>query len=733
MVAAANVAPVIDSFTAAPAAAQPGQVVVLTVQAHDPDCAATCTSGCGALIRPDLLAWSDNSGRTAGTAFSNQVADPAGSPWHAAVNWTAPASDGTYLVTVAIADNGSMMCGGRQTATASFSIVVSLVPNQPPTITALTAAAAALFPGATTTLAATASDPDGDAITYSWSATAGAVAPDAPGHATFQAPAVPAAVDVTCTVTDSKGASSSRTLSLAVTEALPESTITAGLRAPQRLAANSVGELFVVDRSLGGVAAVGLFAGGMSTLWPYPGAHGVAVDGNDHVVVAGDGGAAIYDRGGALVRQLNPGLPLGAATDVAVDPLRRRTAVLYGDAGRIVEFDDTGAPVLTFGSNGDGAGQLRGANAVGVNGSGDVVIGDGDHFQAQLFSPDGAFVRSLGRFGSAPGTLTQLGGVATLADGTVLVTDPFQSRVTAFNVDGSVRETFGSYGSGVGALKTPTGIATTGAFGRLVVASTNGASLQVFRLAGVNTVGPRIALSTSLLAFGAQPVGTLGGGLSVILTNAGNGALDLSGVSAAGDFAIVANACGASIAPGTSCVITAAFSPQAAGLRQGTLSLASDAPGSPHRVILTGTGIVAVAPALTFSPVAVDFGAVSLGQSSGAYRITLNNTGSGGVGVGPVTLAGAAAADFAVSADACSSSWLAPGATCSFQVIFTPAATGTRSAQVTVTEAPGLVQLLGVGTAAGAAPIPALSGWALMVLALALAAVGALGLIRRAV
>ncbi|MHB8998426.1 MAG: hypothetical protein ACYC9N_02790, partial [Thermoanaerobaculia bacterium] len=62
--ALANVAPVVDSFIATPSVAAPGQAITLTLNAHDPDCATTCTTGCGLTIRGDLLAWSDNTART---------------------------------------------------------------------------------------------------------------------------------------------------------------------------------------------------------------------------------------------------------------------------------------------------------------------------------------------------------------------------------------------------------------------------------------------------------------------------------------------------------------------------------------------------------------------------------------------------------------------------------------------------------------------------------------------
>ena len=108
-------APVVDSFTASPATPVPGQIVTLTLQAHDPDCAAICTTGCGATIRADLFSWSDDTGRTG--QFANSSTSPTGSPFTATVEWTAPPSDGTYTISAYVADSGSFMCGGRQSTT----------------------------------------------------------------------------------------------------------------------------------------------------------------------------------------------------------------------------------------------------------------------------------------------------------------------------------------------------------------------------------------------------------------------------------------------------------------------------------------------------------------------------------------------------------------------------------------------------------------------------------------
>jgi len=76
------------------------------------------------------------------------------------------------------------------------------------------------------------------------------------------------------------------------------------------------------------------------------------------------------------------------------------------------------------------------------------------------------------------------------------------------------------------------------------------------------------------------------------------------GGAAAGDFA-QSNNCGTSVPSGGNCVVSVTFNPTATGLRNGTLTVASDASLSPQSVALTGTG---TAPAVSLSTLALGFG-----------------------------------------------------------------------------------------------------------------------------
>lgn len=98
---------------------------------------------------------------------------------------------------------------------------------------------------------------------------------------------------------------------------------------------------------------------------------------------------------------------------------------------------------------------------------------------------------------------------------------------------------------------------------------------------------PSVSLSPGSLAFAGQALGTSSGGQSVTLTNTGAGALSISSMTATGDFAQTSS-CGNSLAAGASCNINVTFTPTAAGLRTGTLTVNDNAPGSPRSVSLSG-------------------------------------------------------------------------------------------------------------------------------------------------
>ena len=157
---------------------------------------------------------------------------------------------------------------------------------------------------------------------------------------------------------------------------------------------------------------------------------------------------------------------------------------------------------------------------------------------------------------------------------------------------GSANYTFDPATGNIATISLPT---TTARYVRVNITANTGWSagqvseFRVYPAGGTTTTGPSLAASASSLSFGSQTVGATSGAQSVTLTNSGNAAASVSSIAASGDFA-QSNNCGSSIAAGASCTVNVTFTPTAGGARSGSLSIASNAPGSPITVALSGTG-----------------------------------------------------------------------------------------------------------------------------------------------
>ena len=110
---------------------------------------------------------------------------------------------------------------------------------------------------------------------------------------------------------------------------------------------------------------------------------------------------------------------------------------------------------------------------------------------------------------------------------------------------------------------------------------------------------PLMALSPSSLAFGSVLVGA-GKENVVMLTNDGTQVLDIGSMTVTGDDFRLTSTCPAQVPALSSCVLTVQFAPQAAAVRNGTVTIVSTAVGSPHVLTLAGEGrVTSGTPAIT--------------------------------------------------------------------------------------------------------------------------------------
>ena len=130
--------------------------------------------------------------------------------------------------------------------------------------------------------------------------------------------------------------------------------------------------------------------------------------------------------------------------------------------------------------------------------------------------------------------------------------------------------------------------------------------------------------------------------------------------------------------PNQAVTFTVKFAPASAGNLSGNLAIASDAPGSPLNIPLSGTGI---APgSLTATPSSVLFGNVTLGSNK-SVAVTVTN--SGGT---TVTISNAAATGSGFSFNGPTLPViLSAGQTTIFSAVFTPVSAGASSGTLTIT------------------------------------------------
>ncbi len=205
--------------------------------------------------------------------------------------------------------------------------------------------------------------------------------------------------------------------------------------------------------------------------------------------------------------------------------------------------------------------------------------------------------------------------------------------------------------------------------------------------------GPVVSLLPTSLTFPNTDVGVTSSPKTVTLTNTGASTLNITSIAPSGDFAVESTTCGSTLAAKAKCAVKVTFTPTQAGTRNGTLSFADNAPGSPQTVALSGTGVVVV-PALT--PKSATYAKQKVGTTSKAKTFTLANKQP----VALTNIAISTTGDFAVSATTCGSS-LAAKAKCTISVTFTPTATGTRTGELQVSDnarnSPQAANLTGTG------------------------------------
>jgi methionine-rich copper-binding protein CopC len=171
---------------------------------------------------------------------------------------------------------------------------------------------------------------------------------------------------------------------------------------------------------------------------------------------------------------------------------------------------------------------------------------------------------------------------------------------------------------------------------------------------------------------------------NVTVKNTGTSNIDITNVSLTlgsntnkGDYTFVSG-CPAVLAPGKSCIIGAFFFAGNIGTPSATLNITDNAAGSPQHVDLSAT---VINPIPSFKPPVLNLPTTKVGRFC-TEDVVLTNVGTTTLDISSIKITGTNASEFKET-NSCSST-LAPNASCTIAVTFTPTKTGTAQADLTV-------------------------------------------------
>lgn len=206
--------------------------------------------------------------------------------------------------------------------------------------------------------------------------------------------------------------------------------------------------------------------------------------------------------------------------------------------------------------------------------------------------------------------------------------------------------------------------------------------LQTIMVEGDVVETPRIAVNREEVAFGNVQAG-LTEQDTITITNTGNAALGINGISIAGADSsafMQTNSC-STIAPNAACDVDVTYIPSGEGSQTATLTIAStDAENPSVDVALSGNSVLAPVPEIGVNPGSVDLGRLLLGESSSA-QVTVSNSGNETLLINGISLTGSDASEF-TQTNNCTT--VAPDQSCTIDLAFTAGAVGVSNAQLVI-------------------------------------------------
>jgi len=400
---------------------------------------------------------------------------------------------------------------------------------------------------------------------------------------------------------------------------------------------------------------------------------------------------------------------------ISIDPAGH-IWVLDNGNGRLIRMDDiTGANWTKVGSAGSGVGQFGAlSSAPGFDAQGRIYVADaGNRWIARFDDLNFTNWTTLSQsqpvgpytylFSGPIGVVTDLTGRIYVADGTNLIRvndmtganwtsiglGTFSSHTIAIDSSGMV-----VLGNGYNAkiVDSEAAVLTSNITGLV-----QGVYVSVYGAVPLSLPTPRpsaIRFTPATLAF-LENIGSPSAAQTITVTNFGGSNINGLTVSATGPFSETDN-CPAVLNPAASCSVNVTFTPQAQGATSGTIALKDDSYNQgPLQIIgLNGTG---TAPAATVTPTSLSFSSQLLGTTSTARNVTLQSSGTGPLQVTGFTFTG----PFTQTNNCVGS--MAPAASCTIAVTFSPISVGSTAGSMTITDNAGTQTVTLTGN--GASPV----------------------------
>ncbi|EGT36603.1 CBN-LIN-41 protein [Caenorhabditis brenneri] len=144
-------------------------------------------------------------------------------------------------------------------------------------------------------------------------------------------------------------------------------------------------------------------------------------------------------------------------------------------------YDDIAnkGPILTFGKEGSGDGELCRPWGICVDQRGRVIVADRSNNRVQIFDKDGNFLAKFGTSGNRPGQFDRPAGITTNTLNNIVVADKDNHRVQVFDENGQFLLKFGDRGRAVGYFNYPWGVATN-SHNAIAVSDTRNHRVQIF-------------------------------------------------------------------------------------------------------------------------------------------------------------------------------------------------------------------------------------------------------------